>query len=517
MVAHVLRLRLALFAGALRGRPAVVATRVVAGFALIVLVVAVCAAVARLDAAEMPTTATVTVVVGAVVTAGFLFVPLLTGAEDPLDPRRFGPLGLDPRSVAGAALLASVVGLPGLVLLAMGVAFAVAWSGHGAPWALSVFAASMGILTCLLAARCGMAVGALALRDRRTPQLTGVLAAAGAILVVPVVVFLASLDWRDGLPGPLTDAAAALSVSPLGAAWAIPLREGGDLARSIVVAVLTLLALAALWWWLVARMLTTTVRPVPHPERHGLGWFAVMPGIPSGAIAARSTVYWLADPRYLANIVIVPIAAVLTVLPLLFVGVPPETAALIPAPLMALLLGWLTHNDLAYDGTGIWMHIAAGVRGVSDRVGRLAPVLLVSIPLLVAAITVSMWVHDDWAVLPAVVGVCASLFLSGAGLGSVSSVLAPYPATRPGDGPFEQPQRTGGTASQAAVLLGAVIFSIPALWWAWLTLTRDVSFASTALWGGIAIGGAVLFGGVALGGVIFDRRWSRIMEFAETM
>ena len=111
----------------------------------------------------------------------------------------------------------------------------------------------------------------------------------------------------------------------------------------------------------------------------------------------------------------IPIAAALTTVPLLIAGVPLEIVALVPVPIVALFLGWLPHNDLAYDSTAVWMHIASGVRGVSDRVGRLVPVLLIGMPLLAIAIPVAISVHGRWALLPAMVGVCASLFLSGLG------------------------------------------------------------------------------------------------------
>jgi ABC-2 type transport system permease protein len=65
-------------------------------------------------------------------------------------------------------------------------------------------------------------------------------------------------------------------------------------------------------------------------------------------------------------------------------------------------------------------------------------------------------------------------------------------------------------------MLGALVLSAPALWWGWLALTRDVSYADMALWGGVAVGVGVLIFGVAIGSVVFRRRSGRIMEFAET-
>jgi ABC-2 type transport system permease protein len=198
--------------------------------------------------------------------------------------------------------------------------------------------------------------------------------------------------------------------------------------------------------------------------------------------------------------------------------VPPELVALVPVPFAALFLGWLPHDDLAYDSTAVWMHIASGVRGVSDRVGRLVPVLLVGVPLLAVAIPVATTLHGRWAVLPALTGVCAALFLSGLGLSSISSVVAPYAVSRPGESPFQQPQRTSsvGAVAQGAVMLGALVLSAPVLWCGWLALQGDTDAAEMALWGGLAIGLGVLLVGITIGAIAFERRGGRLMEFAES-
>ncbi|CAL4860013.1 hypothetical protein MMM2322_01688 [Microbacterium sp. MM2322] len=516
MVAHVLRLRLALLVGALNARPMVLVRRLAAFAVLALAVAAVCVALVRLDRVPDADAATLTVVGGSLLVAGFFLVPLFTGADDPLDPRRFAVTGAEPRAVAWTVAAASPLGLPGLVIIAIAATLAVAWTGHGAPLGLAILGAALLVVTSVLAARCAMAMSALVLRDRRSPQLTGLMVTAAGVVVIPVAAFAFSLEWSGGLPSQLTEAARVLAVTPVGAASSIAVRSGGGLVVSLLVAVGTLVVLAVLWWRLVQLMMTSTERSVPIRERRGLGWFAVMPGVPGGAIAARSIVYWFSDPRHLANVIVVPIASVLIVTPLLVVGVPLQTVALIPPPILALFLGWLVHNDLAYDSTGVWLHISAGVRGVADRLGRLVPVVLIGIPLLALAITGSIWLHGRWLVLPALVGVCVSLFASGLGLSSISSIAAPYAVSQPGEGPFEQPQRTGGSMTQAVVLFGAVLLSAPALWWGWLSVTGGEDAAWISFWAGIGVGAAVLILGVVIGAALFDRRTGRIMEFAET-
>lgn len=517
MAAHVLRLRLLLLVGALRGDRRHVIRTVLGLVVLIAAVVAVCWAVLRLRTAPEDVVLVVSVIAGSAAAAGFFVAALVGGFDDQLDPRRFAVFGPSPRPLAVILLLASVISIPILALVAVGICVVALWTDLGAPMGLTVVAVVLGILTCLLLAKIGLALGGLFLHERRSRELTGVFLIAMLVVVVPVGIFFASLEWDGKVPPALREAVDVLALTPLGAAAALPARAiTGGVAGPLVVAVVTVLALVAIWVWLVQHILTTTERPTSGRERGGLGWFAVTPGTPAGGIAARSLIYWFRDPRYLVNLVIVPIAAVVTVIPLLLVGVPIEIVALVPVPLMAVFFGWLAHNDLAYDSTALWMHLAAAVRGSSDRAGRLVPVILVAVPVLAVSIPIAIMLQGRWAVLPAMVGVCASLFLCGLGLSSISSALAPYPVSRPGDSPFQQPQRTGGGLAQGIVLIGAIILSLPALYWSWLTLTTDVEYAWTAMWGGIAIGLAVLLIGIFGGGFAFDRRGSRLMEFAES-
>ncbi|WP_353618987.1 hypothetical protein [Microbacterium sp. ASV49] len=463
----------------------------------------------------------VTVLGGAAVAASFLLVPLIVGVEDQLDPRRFTIFGPDARSLAVTTGLAGLISIPVLAVAILGGCLVAVWSAHGVPIPVGILAALAAIVTCSLFARIGMAFAALVLRERRSRELSSAFAILIIVVAVPASIFFASLEWRGHVPTQLVEAATVIAHTPLGAAWAIPALAptgGAAPAWAVVVAILSLAGLAAIWWWLSAAMLTAPERPVAARERGGLGWFAVAPGTPGGAVAARSLVYWLHDRRYMANILVVPVAALLAIVPPLIAGVPVEVAVLVPLPILALFFGWLPHDDLAYDSTALWLHIASGVRGAADRIGRLVPVLLVGIPVLAVAVPVAVAIHGRWAVLPAAVGACAALFLSGLGLSSIASVLSPYAVSRPGDSPFRQPQRSGSSAgvAQGLVLLGAIVVSSPVLWWAWLAVTGRVEFSAAALWGGIAIGVAVLVAGVLVGANAYERRTGALMEFAES-
>lgn len=520
MAAHVLRLRIALLLGTFRGDARHV-TRVALGLLLLTVATAAgCWALLSLQGSDTDVAMAVTVLCGSAVTLGFALAPLVASVEDPLDPRRFGLLSLPAGPLAGILTVAGFLSVPVFVLIALAVSAGVVWVDQGASVALTVVSVFLAVITCVLLARVGMALTSLFLRERRSRELSGLFALAILVVIVPVGVFFASLDWRGTVPSQLAEAVSLLTFTPVGAAWALPgaAAMGANLTAPLLVAIATVIVLAGVWVLLVMRLLSTTERPITTRERGGLGWFVVAPGTPGGAIAARSMLYWLRDRRYLANVIVIPIAAVLTTIPLLIVGVEPALVVLIPVPFIALFLGWLPHNDLAYDSTAVWMHIASGVRGLADRFGRLVPVLLIGVPTLAVAIPVAISMHGRWAMLPPMIGVCVALFGAALGLSSIASVVAPYAVSRPGESPFQQPQRNGssGAMAQAVVMLGAIILSAPTLWWAWLALTDDIEAGELALWAGVATGTIVFALGLAIGSAVFRRGGSRIMEFAES-
>ncbi|GAT74880.1 hypothetical protein [Microbacterium hydrocarbonoxydans] len=520
MAAHVLRLRAALLIGSLRGERRV-RTLILLGV-VVALTGVVCAAILSLDDAPVAVARTVTVLGSAAVLIGFVVGPILVGSVDQLDPRRFAVFGVDERQMPWILTLAAFVSVPSLALLAMNASVCIVAIRLGAPWPLAVPMSFLTLVCTILTARIGMAVNALLLPERRSRELTALFALALIVIAFPVAVFLASLKWDGHVPAAVASITATVGFTPLAAGpgflFSLAADDVAGAWISGIIAVLTAAALWAVWSWLVQRLLTTTERPVASRERTGLGWFGLMPSSAFGAIAARSLVYWLRDRRYIMNLIVVPVAGALTVLPLLVAGVPLEIAALVPVPVMALFFGWLPHNDVAYDSTALWTHVASGVRGVPDRLGRLVPVVLVAVPVLAVAVPLTLLWIDDWRLLLPLTGVAASLLLSALGLSSIVSVVAPYAVSRPGDSPFQQPQRptARGVYGPAAAFLGAIVVSIPTVWLFVLTALEGSEYAPATLWAGLATGFGIAALGIAIGGRIFERGGERLMEFVET-
>ncbi len=194
----------------------------------------------------------------------------------------------------------------------------------------------------------------------------------------------------ERFPPQLLEAVSVLALTPLGAAWAYPgLVALGDSECAGC-------RCSSPWEpSSVSRssgrgscVASSPRRSVPPPAASAAdsAGSASRPARPAARSSARSLIYWFRDRRYVVNVLVIPIAAAITAVPLLIAGVPLEIVALVPVPFAALFLGWLPHNDVAYDSTAVWMHIASGVRGWSDRIGRLVPVLLIGLPLLALAI-----------------------------------------------------------------------------------------------------------------------------------
>ncbi len=144
---------------------------------------------------------------------------------------------------------------------------------------------------------------------------------------------------------------------------------------------------------------------------------------------------------------------------------------LLMGPLTAFLLGWSEHNSVSYESTAFWMHVASGVRGRSDRLGRLLPSLLIAVPLVSAYSVVGAWLGGRWDLLPAIVGLSAALLGAGYAISSIMSIALPYPVPKPARA-VPDPARCRRDDDAVAVrrrpghlLVGAPVFALSLLAW----------------------------------------------------
>jgi len=481
----------------------------------------VCAAlIARRSAEDITVTRDILTVAGAVVMIGFLVAPIIVGVNDRMDPRRFALFGLEQRTLSWGLALCGLLGVPTLALTAALISTVIVWSSSAAAMVVASVAALLALATCVLGTRIMVVLRSLLITTGQARIITGLIGIFLLLMLSPATVALTTVEWETSGFTVLGNIAAVVRWTPFGAVFAAP----GDIATGTwVTAILQLLiavvTLFLMWWtWrrVLSRALATPERNVSTKTHRRLGWFNLMPNGEIGVIAARSTTYWLRDSRYWVSVVAVLITPLVVLVVLACAGVPPRLAALLPVPIMALFLGWSLHNDTAHDSTAIWLHVVSGTRGVNDRIGRIVPVLATGIAVIVAGSALSVYLVDEWWLLPPLLGASAALLLGGLGVGSISSARFPYPAVRPGDSPFQQPQSTdmGSAMVQALTLIIPVLIALPALVFGIIGIAHGASWLLVSLAVGIVSGVIALVIGVAVGGKIFDRRGPEILAAA---
>jgi len=519
VVAQILRLKLRLLGNSFRRSPWQLfgmALGLLYGLGTAVLVVGGLVALRLFD---VDIAASAVIVLGAVVVAVYTLLPLVLGIDDTLDPRKFALFGIPTGRLATSLALASFISVPTVVIAVMAVAQTATWSRGAQPVLLALVAAVLIIVTCVMSARISTSLSAFLLSTRRARDITGITGLLALVALSPLIFALSSVDWAsDGLDV-LASISEVLGWTPLAAAWAIPAAaasgDGGGALLKLAIAVAWIGVLWLAWRILVVRMLVTPERQAAAKKYSGLGWFGVFPASPTGVITARSVTYWLRDSRYITSLIVIPIFPLFMVIALGIGGVSWQGLALLPVPVMCLFLSWAVHNDVALDNSAIWLHLTANTSGRADRRGRVVPALLIGVPLIGVGSVLSALVYGDWAVLPSIIGVSASALFVGLGISSVMSARFPYPAVRPGDSPFAQPQ-SGSPAGliQGVSFVSIVVLTLPAVLAGFLGLVYGGQWPYAALGYGLVVGLLVLFGGIALGGRVFDRRGSQILAFS---
>ncbi|RFA12032.1 hypothetical protein B7R21_11935 [Subtercola boreus] len=519
MVAQLVGLRLALlrniFAGS-RARLFGVGVGLLAG---LIAVIAVFLRISGLASLDVVLARNEIVIGGSAIVLAFVLVPLLIQRDDPMDPRRFALFGIPAPRLALAEAVSALVALPVVAVVVFAVATVVAWSPTPLGVLLALVGSVLGVATCVLCGLIFSSISALVLVTRRSREVAGVVGVFVLVLLAPGVALALTVNWGLAASSLSLSVALLLGFTPLGAAWAIPAAaangDSGGALLCFLIAVVTVAVLWLVWRSLVTLMLTSTrSESVEQAQPGGLGWFGSLPSTPAAAVAARSLTYWARDPRYYVPLIIVPIVPVILAIPLLVVGFPLEYYALVPLPIMCLFLGFAIHDDVALDNTAVWLHIVSGRRGLADRLGRLAPVLLIGLPLIGIGSVVTVFVSRNADALPALLGVSSCLLFASVGFGNLISARFPYAATRPGESPFTQPQLTGSTSVfvQVGTLVGTLAVSTPAVvFGVQAILLGQPDLYWTALWWGVPIGVLVLVLGTLAGGAVFNRRGPEIL------
>lgn len=504
MVASILRLRLAGLANALRRpRPGVGrASLAVVVVLVVVALVAIGSLVVVGHGMSSELRRVLLVTVGAVLVLGFWLLPLAFAADDGMTPRAFAPFGIAPRRLALALAVSGVATVPAALLALLVLAQTVVWADRGIGVAVvALVGGGLGLASAVLGARIASSVAAEAVDGPSARGLAGLLVLAAVAVVGPALVLLATVDWPAVGATELRRWAAVLAWTPIGAPWSVAgdvaAGDGAAAVGRLAVAVATAAVLWLLWERLVVRAVTGPEAVDTVRRAAGVGVFAAFPATPGGAIAARSLVYWVRDPRYSVPPLILPVVPIVLVAAFAVAGVPPMVTVWLPVPIVCLLIGWLVHNDVSMDGTAFWLHVVAGVDGRADRWGRLVVPASLGVVVAVAGSVLSALVIDEASIILPLTALSLAALGSALGVSSAVSARWPYPSVAPGDGPFAQPQESGdgGGASEGWSLLLAALLCLPT---AGLIALGQLVDPVWSIWA-VVVGAATALGALVVG------------------
>ena len=511
MVAALLRLRFRVLANTLSRNTLQLVAVIVGGISTLFVLLFILIIMVRVSSEPAEAIQVTVVVGGSVVVLGWLVVPLMfDGVDRTLDPVKLARFPVRTHQLMIATFLVGVLWFSGLATALAALGTAIAWSAHPASALFAVVTALLGVATCIVGSRVTTTWAGMLLGGRGAVRV-GVAALIVVVLVVPVAAGMLR-DTSSGAGGLISRISAvieALGWTPLGAVWSIPgrvaLNDFGGAAGALAIALATLAVLIALWRIALGMSLRSRGgAPARAPRGGRLGLLGVLPSTPVGAITARALIYWFRDARLTRQLILIPVLPALMLMWWLLFDV--DAIALLIGPVVATLLPLSAFAGLSYDGTAFAAEIAAGVRGLHDRLGRAIALLVIALPatviVQVAVAVIIGRVHD----LPAMLGLALGTLLVSVGVVSVSSARIVVPVARSGRSPFAaQPGSaavsiigsyvvTGATGLIAlpvtAVAIFALVSGIPLL--GWIALAVALVLGSAVCLAGAVIGGRVL-------------------------
>lgn len=520
MTLLIVRLRLAMWRTAMSRSTLQLTSSIVGGLAALVVVGILGPSLVLLVGQPLRVTALV-VPLFTVITLMWAVLSLIaTGVDAILDPARFSVLPLRAHELARGLLAAALTGIPALMLCALALAQVGAWAATPATAVAALVAAVLGVLTAVLLSRAVTS----ALARVMTSRFGRILGAFVVSLVTLVPLGFNLLLTTGSIAADLTTfdatrSAQVASWTPVGWAWGLPFDVAtGRWGAAAAHLVLALGFLAVLWWVWVGQLRRTLTSPLTSSggQRIGAGRFlpALLGTSPTATIASRRIRAWYRDSR------LVSIALRTAVLPVFFVvqSLIMDTPGLagVGVVTLAVFAGLTLMNDLAFDGPAWWLHVAVGVPGWQDRLGRVLATTVVFGPVVLLTYAVSLALGVVTRPLPWLT-VTVVAFFASLGLAVLVGAYLPGTAPRTGGNPFAA---TSGGAAQGCLtaivsFVGPVLLTAPVAVLVWLT-----SGTTVGRWAALAVGtgyGLVLLAvGVLVGGARLDARAPELLGQLES-
>ncbi|KQM23795.1 hypothetical protein ASL10_14420 [Frigoribacterium sp. Leaf8] len=515
MVAHLLSLRWRVLLNGFKRSTWQIVAAVIGGLYGLGVLAAVVVGLVALSFAPERWAWTAGVLGGSLAVVGWIVVPFVArGYDQTLSVSKLRPFPLPADRLLVALFVTGLLGIPGIVTLVAALATTFSWLHHPLSAVLAPFCGVLGVFVCVAASRAVETATSALGAKRRYRELMSVAIFVPLILAGPLIGLVG--QGLSSVGDDLPRVAHALSWSPLGAAWSIPgdvaLGRPGEAALKALIALVTLGVLLLLWRRGLATALVAPPAVTATAASKGLGPFARFPATPTGAVAARTAVYWLRDPRYGGSLIVVPLMPVLAI----FLSFSLETTWPLYAigPAVAALLAITLAADVSYDGTAFAAHLSTGLAGAADRAGRVLTLSLFAVPSVVLATLVPLAVVGRFDVAPALLGIGLGLLLTGFGVSSVASALYLMPVPAAGESPFKSPPGANVTSTLGLYASWAIVFvlSLPELVLGVVALVQgSVLLGLVTLVVGVVLGLVLAIVGIRRGGRLLDARGPELL------
>ncbi|MDR2973358.1 MAG: hypothetical protein LBV00_01400 [Propionibacteriaceae bacterium] len=489
-------------------------------------------------------TGSLIVLVGSLIVIGWILLPLVFfGSDQTLDPARFTQFPLKGSQLAPGLAVAGIVGLPGFFTALIALGSALPWVQVPVAFAFGLVGGVLGWFMTQLGARAASATLSGMLSSRKAKDMTGMislivilmLSMVGSMVSIVIQAFSSSPDlWQQTL-ATVDRVSAVLSWTPLGAPWALATDAGRGQWLLLVGHLVVTLAYIVLGLWGFGAILDRALVAPAHAESttvitkgdfvaKAANWFWANGSMtPVAAITARCLRYWRRDPRYLGQMPAILLMPILFTVMSRFMGssITMDGGEGIPGwasvgmiafglGFMALMTGYTMSADVSSDSTAWWIHLASGVKGWQDRLGRVFGNMVWAAPLIIIVGVAVAIINGSTARIPAVLGAMLVLYLTALAVASVFSALIIYPMPLPGESPLRMKSAMMGAQmlSQMGSMGISAVLALPVCLWAvftrgwtdWLILIVGI------VWGVI-----VLVVGVILGGKVMDSRGPAIL------
>lgn len=454
---------------------------------------------------------TVVVLLAAVMALCWTFVPLFfpTGDET-LDPSRLVMLPLRPRPLVRALLASSLVGIGPLFTLCLAVGSVIALARGAAGVVAAVLAVPLLLVGCVALARAVATANVRLLTSRKGRDLallSGLLIAIGA----QVANIAGQRLFEVGGLERLEPAEAVVRwLPPATAVGMVDSASEGSYGIAAAQLLITVAALGLLLWFWERSLTKLMVTPdgstiaaakekkKPANGKAGSGW-SFLPDDRTGAAIQRALRYIVRDPKTkaawvsaLAVGLIIPVANALQ-----------GSGSVYLSCFASGMLGVQMYNQFGQDTSAFWM-VAQTISSTRDAYvelrARALALALITVPFTTVVTAITAALVDNWAGLPAALGLALALLGSMLCTGALASARFPY--SIPTDGAFKNVAPGQGALAWAGIfggMLASALICSPMIVLAvyfsgsdqhslsWILLPLGVAWGTLATWTGLRL------------------------------